>query len=204
MENQDIQNKTNEPETPSVSSRPWMLKRTQIFIIALAIITVILLVLALFTNIAPPKTATAPKITTPKYMQTTLKLTTPQMLSTSSYQSEVQISTNQNEIMAVGLRISFDPNVLSNIDIKMGSFFASPSVLAKNISKIKGIIAYDLVLPPGKPPVKGNGTLAIISFSAPHTKGSTSLNFLPITKVMDQEHNISVLKTATGITLAVK
>lgn len=204
MENQEIQNKITEPEKPIVvPPHAWRPKKTHVFIVILGAITILLLIFALFVGATLPKNSTS-KTNLPAYVQTTLRLTTPKLVSPSSYQSEVQISTNQNEIMAIGLRISFDPKVLSNIDIKMGSFFASPSVLAKNISKTKGIIAYDLVLPPGKPLAKGNGTVAIISFSILRSKDSTSLNFLPTTKVMDQEHNASVLKTASGTTFSTK
>jgi hypothetical protein len=175
------------------------LKRTQVSITIMAVITIFLLFFALFAKTAPVKTTTV-KTTIPEYIQTTLQITNPKAVFPSSYQAEIQISTNQNKILAVGLRISFDPNVLTNIDIKPGNFFLSPTVLAKNVSKTKGIIAYDLVLPPGKTPVKGNGTVATITFSTQKPNVLTALNFLSTTKVMDQEHSISVLKKSGGIT----
>jgi len=210
----DELNKTIEPKEEIIKQKiitAWnsfvlrvkMLKRTHVFIAVLIVITLLLLATALFVNSTPPKVV-MPKNALPSYAHTTLKLTTPQLIAPSTYQTTVQISTNQNDTIAVGLRISFDPKVLVNVDIKPGNFFFLPMVLGKNINQTTGTIAYDLVLPPKKPGVKGNGTVAIITFSTIKPNSQTSLNILPSTKVMDFEHGASVLKTATGITFNVK
>jgi len=198
MEKEEIKNKAVELK----KTTSFALKRTHAFIIILAIATVLLLIFALFTNTTLPKNSNSSK--TPTYIQTALKLTTPKTASSSAYQSEIIISTNQDKVMAIGLRIHFDPKVLSDVDIKAGNFFASPIILVKNINKVDGIIAYDLALAPKQTPAKDNGTVAIISFSLPKTRISTSLNFLSTTKVMDLRYDKSVLKTSSGTTFSSK
>jgi hypothetical protein len=172
---------------------------------ALATVTVFFVIFAVFVGSSPKATVVSKPVVDPNaYKQTTLNLTTPQTASPEVYQSEIKISSKENQILAVGLRLTFDPKVLSVSDIQPGSFFTNPIVLFKKIDSANGLIDYDLVLMPNQAPAQGNGTVAIISFS-PIVKGTaTSINFLTSTKAMAKGYLKSALKTAGGVTFSIK
>ena len=179
-------------------------KKNLILIAVLGIITVLLVIFAVFISSSSPKTTvvTKPVVDPNAYKQTILTLTAPRASTTSAstYETSVIISSHTNLVRAVGLRLSFDPKVISITDIKLGNFLTKPTVLGQKINTVKGTISYDLVLYSNQTPTKGDGTVATISFSLIIKGVTTAINFLPTSEVIAKGHVKSALKTATGVT----
>lgn len=186
-----------------------MSRRTLALISVLIVITAFLLVLAL-----TPQKPTAPYTTmarpTPILAQTSLMLIPSALAvstSTPSATVDVVIDSGNNKVTAVQLELSYDPKVISQVDIATPSagtsFFDNPVTLLKTIDTVKGTISYAIGIQPTGTAKKGKGTVAIISFrpigSAPQT---TSIIFLPKTLVTAEGISISVLKESLGTTIS--
>lgn len=211
MENEEkitteIKNPT--PETPVVPPAPveqkfgWMPRKTLILILLLVVVTVGLLVIALIPNLKSPiVTRLTPAPATPAYLQTELSFSTPVNTTLNSYSTNVLISTGNNKTTAVQLEISYDPKVLTNVDIQPGTFLIMPVVLLKKIDTVNGRISYALGMNPSQKPTGGNGTVATLTFSTipGATATQTPLNFEPKTAATAVGYAPSVLKQATGV-----
>jgi hypothetical protein len=211
MENEEkittTQIKTPATETPvapiaTVEQKPgWMPKKTLILIVLLVIVTIGLLVIALMPNLktsAPVKPA--PVSSVPAYLQTELAFSTP-VNTLNTYSTDVLISSGSNKTTAVQLEISYDPKVLTNVDIVPGSFFTTPVVLLKKIDTVNGRISYALGISPSQKPTSGNGTVATITFSpvATTTATQTPIIFEPKTEATAVGYAPSVLKQTTNV-----
>jgi hypothetical protein len=178
-----------------------MSRKTLILILLLVLVTVGLLVIALIPAVKSPVVT---KLTTPPalpYAQTKLSLSTPAKLAVNSYSTDVIISSGNNKTTAVQLEISYDPKVLTNVDIKTGSFFTTPVVLLKKIDTVNGRLSYALGINPTQKATSGNGTVATITFStaANTTATQTPINFEPKTAATAVGYAQSVLKQTTGV-----
>lgn len=123
---------------------------------------------------------------------------------TSTGSAQVMMNTSDNEVTAVQLEISYDPDAISNVVIKPGDFFTSPVPLLNTIDKKEGRISYALAIAPAQAPLKGAGTVATIEFSKnpATTLTTTELKLLPRTLVAAKGIGPSVLKVATGTTIS--
>ncbi len=83
------------------------------------------------------------------------------------------------------LEISFDPKVLTNIDIVPGNFFINQKILLKNIDYNNGRISYALESTSSENVPSSQNPVAIISFmkSAGAIQKETALDFLPKTTI---------------------
>lgn len=117
----------------------------------------------------------------------------------------VGIDTQEDEVIAVQLALSYDPHILTNLTMTPGTFFGKPVILANKINQEKGTIFYAVAIAPTGKPVKGKGIIATISFT-PNTKGTTltQLTFLKNTLVTGKGSNTSVLATKSGIKIMLK
>jgi len=200
QKNEEIQT----PVTPVEKTQPsvaFMPQRTLVLILVLALVVVGLFVVTLIPSAKKLTVTTKPHALAPlTYAQTTLKLSPVQSTNGVS-SSDVVISTGKNKVTAVHLEISYDPKVLTNVDIKPGTFFNSPVVLSKKTDKVNGIITYDLAVSLGQSGVLGTGTVATLSFSTVTgtTVASTPINFLSTTAAVAIGYSQSVLKTSTGV-----
>jgi hypothetical protein len=181
-------------------------KKNLILIAVLGVLTIILVVFALFSGASKTTIVSKPVVDPNAYKQTLLSLTTPQVSSSSAtiYESSVIISSNINTIRAIGLRLSYNPKDITITDIKFGDFLNKPTVLGKKINAVNGTISYDLVLYPDQTPSKGSGTVATISFKTVTKNVTTSINILPTTETIAKGYLQSALKTANGITFVTK
>lgn len=176
--------------------------RTTIMLIGfLGALTVGLVFLALyikpFENVKTPETSKGKKQAS--YAHTTLKIGDPIQASTTSaaYSSDVDIETGENKITAVQIELSYDPEALTNVDIKPGVFVPNALVLLKKIDPVEGRITLALALPLGQKGIQGQGNVAVITFT--QKENSTSaVNFLPKTQVTAEGISQSVLKSTTG------
>lgn len=182
-----------------------MSKRTLALIIFLIIITGILIYIAVSpkeTSVPTPPSVikVAPKVPA----ETTINIS-PNPLNTSSMSGslEINIDTKQNKVTAVQLEMSFDPKVLTKIEVKPGTFFSNPLILIKDIDYKNGRISYALGISPAANPLSGKGVIAEIDFSANNatTAGQTQINLLPKTLVTASGVTASVLKQTTGTTI---
>lgn len=199
-----IEPKTETVETPVVpvahveTKSGWMPKRTFLLIALLVIVTACLLALALLQNVKPQPVAKP--TATLNYAQTNLSLSTPVAATPSGYTTNVQIST-KNKVTATQLEIAYDPKVLTNVDVKPGTFFTTPTILLKKVDLINGRITYVLGIGLGQTAVTGNGTVATVSFTRLATTAATKspINFEPKTAVTAVGYAQSVLKQTTGV-----
>jgi hypothetical protein len=195
--------KATEPkkvETPVVADETpngWMPRKTFALILILIVITVGLLVIALTPIINNRSKQTT---NTLAYAQTQLTLSKPVSLGSNSYSTDVQITTG-NKVTGADLEITYNPKIITGVDIKPGTFLTSPIVLFKKIDQTSGIISYTLGLNPGKKAPSGKGVIATITFSTVYgtTATQTPINFLPKTEITAVGYQQSVLKQSAGV-----
>jgi hypothetical protein len=182
----------------------WMPKKTFFLIALLVLVTVCLLALALIPNLKGPIIKSKP-VANIDYAQTQLSFSPPVIATPSGYKADVLISTGKNKVTAAQLEINYDPKLLTNIDIKPGSFFTDPTILLKKVDAVNGRLVYVLGIGIGGTPATGKGTVAIISFSTlPNlTTIKTPINFLPKTAVTAVGYVQSVLLKSTGVLFSV-
>lgn len=181
-----------------------MTKKTLILVLGLITLTSLLLVLALSQNKnTQEKAPIIETVSTPSLKQTNLYLSPNSLVvSSSTGEINVDLSTEENNVTAVQLEMAYDPKILGGIDIKPGDFFDNPDVLMKTIDQKNGRISYALILPPDSLARKGTGTVAVISFKVLNKKAEqTTISFLPKTLVTAEGVDPSVLKTSTGATI---
>lgn len=180
-----------------------MPKRTLILILVLIIVTIGLVWLSVYTIPSQkPPTVTKQPVVLP-FAKTTITLSsspTATLADPSIYILDTTISTQDNKVTAVQLELSYDPKAITNVDILPGTFLNDPVVLLKNIDEKNGRISYAIAIKMGGEAVSGSGSVAQVQFSP--VKGSnlttTSINFLPKTKVSAEGQTKSVLKSALG------
>jgi hypothetical protein len=188
---------TVNPPAP-VKKRGFPIK-TFLLIVVLALITGGLVALALVPK-TPTKqeTAKVAKVT-PNPIQTTLTISStpiPQATA-SSYTTDIVINTGQNRVTSVQLELSYDPKVLTKVNINEGSFFTNPNIILKNIDPKNGRITF-AISPADEMGALGQGILAKITFTAPKNIAPTRIDFLPKTKVSAEDTSESVLKSSVG------
>lgn len=182
-------------------------RKTLALISSLIIVLVALFVLSFSTqNQTNRKTGTDQQPTPTPVAQTVIKLSpNPVLLSEENSGSvEVLMDTSENEVTAVQLEILYDPDVLTNVTIKPGTFFTSPVPLLNTIDRTEGRISYALAVTPAQAPLKGSGTVAIIEFrkNPASTITTTELELLPRTLVAAKGIGPSVLRQALGTTVS--
>ena len=188
------------PVAPVEENAVKMPRRTLILIVLLVLVTVALLVVALLPTFKFPSTGpkTPPPLT---YAQTMLSLSTPTKLATGNYSTDVQITSGSNKTTAVQLELSYNPKVLTNVDIKTGPFFTTPVVLLKKVDAVNGRISYALGINPTQKPTNGNGVVATVTFSTVTgtTATQTPINFDLKTAATAVGYAQSVLKETQGV-----
>lgn len=188
-------------EAKPVQATKGMPRQTIAFVTFLIIVTIVLLGLAVYTQKPGAPTPTVEKPTSPSYAHTSLRLTPPVNTPAlpNSYTSNVTIATEGDKITAAQLELSYDPKVLTNVQIKPGTFIKNPVVLLKKVDQTNGRISLAIGIPLGGTPPTGKGTVATITFDEVKTAtGSTILDFLPKTAVTAEGIAQSVLKSSTG------
>jgi hypothetical protein len=191
-----IPNDTNTIQTPS---KNFPIK-TFILIIILAIVAFGLVAIALYgkpsakiaqiTPISATPTLSDPVQATLTVSSSAIKLSTP-----SAFSSDIIINTGQDSVNKVQLEISYDPKILTKIDINPGTFFTDPQILLKNIDNTNGRISFAIGVQNGNEGILGQGVVARLSFVAAPKNASASVTLLPKTQVSADGYSQSVLKT---------
>lgn len=186
-----------------------MPKKTLGLIIGLALLTVVLLAVALrplFLNPSTQPTDQATVTATPTPPAYTMLTLSPNPLSLNSTEGkiEVMVDTRENSLTAAQLEISYDPKFITNVEINPGTFFPDPLTLLNTVDAQNGRVTYALGITPAQAPVKGQGVVANIIFDVvPGVTGQTQIELLPKTVVTQEGIQASVLKEATGTTIII-
>lgn len=188
-------------EEKAVQTKKGMSKQTLGFVLFLIVVTLILLGLAVYTQKVGVPTPPAKQPASLPYAHTILRLTPPVNTPSlpNAYSTDIIIVSNGDKVTAAQLELSYDPKVLTNVQIKPGTFIKNPVVLLKKVDETNGRISLAIGIPLGQAAPTGEGTIATITFNEVSTStGSTILNFLPKTAVTAQGVAPSVLKSSTG------
>jgi len=188
-------------EEKTVQVKKGMPKQTLVFVTFLIAVTFVLLGLAVYTQKSSVPTPVAKQQTSPSYAHTSLRLTPPVNTPSlpNTYSTDVSLVTGGDKVTAVQLELLYDPKVLTNVNIKPGTFIQNPVVLFKKLDTANGRISLHLGIPLGENTSTEKGTIATITFNEVLTAtGSTVLDFLPKTAVTAQGIAQSVLKSSTG------
>lgn len=188
---ENTQNTNSSPE----SSSKLKINKTLLLVVGLVILTGVLLAISLYSKGPSPISSIIKKDEENNFAKTSLVLSEEVRKSSVSgvYEMDVNIDSDDNEVTGAQLELSFDPKVLGKVDIKPGSFLSNPVVILKKIDTASGKITYMLGNQLGEPGVKGQGTIAVISFSKTGNE-ETFIDFLPQTIVTAQGLDQSVLK----------
>lgn len=156
---------------------------------------------------APQKTQTGTNQSSPTASPTgqTILSMTPNPLvvekTGSSQMLNVTIQADQEKITAAQIELSYDPKLITNVDIVPGTFFTNPTVLLKEIDSKNGRVSYAIGVPPAGVAKTGSGIIANISFTPIGKNQSTQISFLQKTLTSAEGMNYSTLKSATGATI---
>jgi len=178
-----------------------MSKRTLFLILALAIITFVLLIMAIYQPQTPETTQVTPTPEKPT-AQTVLSFGTPSAKASSSasaisYTVPINISTEKNKVKIVQLELQYDPYLLMDVTATPGSFMKNPTVLLDHIDQETGRVSYALGLESEQEGIMGKGTIANLIFSVKtQTQKKTAIIFLPKTLVTADDLSESALKEA--------
>lgn len=151
-----------------------------------------------------PVTTTTPTVTpspTPPLL-TNLSMV-PDQIVLASRSANINVTINtQNQVTAVQLELSFDPNAVTVNDIRAGTYFDKEITLFKKIDAKNGRATFLTGLAPAGKPKTGTGVVATISLTTNLKSGEkTTISLLPTTAVGAVGIKPSVLKSVTGTTI---
>ncbi len=197
----------------SQTPKKGMAIKTFLLILILSFAAFGLLYIAVTQKPKPAVTQQIPTATVPDPVQTVLTISSlPSPLSTpSAYTTDVVINTGQNSVTSVQLELSYDPKVLTKVNINPGPFFVDPVVNIKTIDAVNGRISFAVSVPTQqgvKNGILGQGIVATINFSVLPGQKSTpiAITFQPKTEVTSEGLTSSALKSTVdaNFTLAPK
>ncbi len=183
-----------------------MSKKTLALISGLIVVTILFVALAVTQNkkASVKQTVLANPTPTP-FAQSVLTLSpNPATLTNGAGTVNVMLSTAMNEVTAVQLELQYDPKVITNVKVTPGSFFTNPLIFPFNkTDAVNGRVSYSIGIQPSQNALKGEGTVATISFSKVPgtTAGETQLTLLPKSLVSARGVEQSVLKSSQSTTV---
>lgn len=183
-----------------------MPKKTLALISGLVLVTVVLFVIALMSNQKPPQSNVNPTgaavqpSPTPDVAHSVLSLTPNPVTVAAGVRGtvDVNINTSDNAVTAVQLELSYDPQVVRNVQITPGPLFTGAVVLINKNDPATGKYTYAFGRTPGQQPVSGTGVVAKITFTPAASTTPSQLTLLPSTLVTARGVATSVLKSSTG------
>lgn len=195
-----------------------MPKKTTILIIVLLIFTAGLIYIAIRTEQQVPpaiveETLTEDELTDliPTINPQTQISFNPAVLNTANlpsndYSVDVAVNTNGQAISGIQLELSYDPAILSNLEINPSEnnlFGTSPAVLISSVDQDLGRISFAIALGGlTEEEVSGNGNIATINFNAnPNLAASTQISILPKTTVRSLRSTNSLLQSSLPLNI---
>lgn len=178
-------------------------KKTVMLISVLTVITIALLYAAI---VQQPKSSpiVAKPVQKVSLAHTVLSLVNESSTTPSQLNKTVSVMADPhgNKINGIQIELSYDPTVITNVTITPGSFFSHPVVLFHTIDKVDGRISYVIAAGLSDGLATQSGVVATLALTLnPQATASTTLHFLPKTKVTQEGTLESVLKTAEDLTL---
>lgn len=160
----------------------------------------------IYRTIAREKNAPLPQTftptPTPKAQASLAFSPNPLTLSSQSGSIDVIIDTQTSRITAVQLEISYDPKILTDVDIVPGAFFTDVIPFIKKVDISTGRISYAVGLTPTAQAVQGKGVAATITFRSNLAPGEkTEVKFLPQTLLTAEGVSTSVLGDTSDTTI---
>lgn len=206
-----------------------MSKPTLFLIITLFVFTAGLLMLALNKPLNKPKQVIQPPtpsispilpasnaaVAETSLLFGSLDITSPFSMP-KKYIIPIEINTGSNKVTSVQLELSFDPNILTKVNITPSTFFKNPNVILNKINYDIGKISYALTS--SESAMQKSDTLATIFFESAFTISSnilsgsdsakaktfTTFTFLPKTFVTAEGLEQSALKSTNSAELLLK
>ena len=191
-----------------------MPKKTTILIIILAVVTGVLLFLAITEGQkqSSPSTSIAP---TQKVVQKTAKVFfSPQNIDLSAGSAtaaptvDIMVDTGGSDIAGVQAELQYDPKVLAGVKLvpaadTTGFFGPGAVVLFNDVDNQTGRISFAIAISAGQKSAKGVGKIGTLTFTKAFgaTSPTTSINFLDKTLVTQLGENESVLKQASPLNI---
>lgn len=192
-----------------------MPKKTTILIVILAIITGVLIFLAvksdqsqeLGKNILRQVSKSSPTQAPKPYA--TLSFSPP-ILDVSSSQLPTQsvdivLDTNGKPTAGAQAELSYDPKVITNVTLKAPLknqlFGTKPTILINSVDPAQGRISYAVGISPTDSEKKGIGSIATLTFTVNKFAGvpSSQITFLPKSAVTTLATSGSILSTTTPL-----
>ena len=194
-----------------------MPKKTTILIVILAIITGILIFLAVRSDRSYKGGKTSMEVTaspTPAIRKPFANLafsTNPLDVSqsTTAQSIDIVIDTNNKPVSGTQVELSYDPKVLTNVKLtppfKSPFFGTNPLVLINTVDPTQGRISYAVAVSNNDSEKKGNGSIATLSFTVNKFSGVTfsQITFLPKSAVTTFSSQTSVLNISTPLQIIV-
>lgn len=188
-----------------------MPKKTTILIVILALITGILIFLAIRSdqNQAPPTASSLPPTPTPVQPYTTLAFN-PALVDASGaagiQSTDIILDTQGKPASGVQIELTYDPAVVTNVTVtapKTSLFGKNPNVLFQTINQSQGRITYAVGLGPTENEISGIGAVATLHFTVIKASGLTQskITFLPKSAVTTLSSTTSVLSSTTPLTI---
>lgn len=191
-----------------------MPKKTTIFIAILAVVTAVLVVLAISNeqtpnrttkNATPTPTAVIPKTTNITFLPTKIDASGGQPVTV-----DILADTNSDQISGIQLELQYDSKLLTNVKISTpdNSLFGTSnkySVLFSEVNPALGRISYAAAIQPTQSPVSGLGKIATIIFQKVTQTGTflpqTTIGFVDKTMVTKINETQTVLNKTTALTV---
>lgn len=198
------QNNPTPTSTPAVSSSPSQaptspkkrqINKTLLLVIGLIILTVILLAVSLTI-----KRGSLPSLTRDdsenmeNIAHTTVTVSDDVQVASAAgaYQTDILVEPNGNRVTGIQLDLSYDPKVITVVDITPGPFFPNPTVLDKVIDAATGKVTITIATAMGADAITENGSVATLTFRKVG-EGNVVIDILPSTLVTDSRYSQSVL-----------
>ncbi len=186
-----------------------MPKKTTILIVILAIVTGVLIFLAVRSDQGQNLLSNDQEEATPTQTQPFASLSFENPLIDAStgpvtQSVNVVIDTLGKPAAGAQIELSYNPIALTNVSIKapQASFFGpNPSVLISNVDPTQGRISYAVGISATDAEKAGKGTIATITFTVNRLAGisTTNLTFLPKSAVTTLSSQGSILNTSTPL-----
>lgn len=189
-----------------------MPKKTTILIIILAIITGVLIFVAVRSDQTQEfgkkvmNTATATPVVIRPFAS--LYFSTPLIditRGTTAQKVDIMLDTNGKSVAGAQAELTYDPNTITNVSltplVANQLFGTNPIVLINSVDKTQGRISYAISISVNDAEKIGKGSIGQLSFTVNKFSGvpTTKITFLPKSAVTTQKTKFSVLDSTTPL-----
>lgn len=198
-------------------------RKTTILIIILAVVTSLLVFLAVRSEQSSPEreepqqvleqeNKELAKTATIYFEPQSVSVLGPQVGTGSATTVDIMVNTGGTPITGLQIELSYDPKLLENVavtpplSIDTTSLFKSQyNTLFNEVDENLGRISYAIAIPQSSAPINGVGKIGTISFMRASGANTTSsqISFLDKTTVTIEDPTANILKSTTPLTIIV-